>query len=397
MKKIAKMSLVAAVAVAGFSTTASAGALEDAIKNTSILGYATYRYDDRSIDNTNFTDTKGKTLEDGTVVADGNEDDYNNTTNNKHKIAVGLISKINDDLSYTYVGAVTGTSDTTSEGVDYMGGNFYTVYSYFTYTGINNLTINVGQQTINTPQTDTYDDIGQTQEGTGITAVANVGPVTLVGGFMNQTKLSGEGVDVATGAEDLAVVAVMTKLGGVALDANFIDLKDFAESYTFGAKTSLDLGGVSLSPYARYTSLELDSGEEQALYYVGTKLKAGAFGANVSYTATGKDGGLVAFDDDAEAVNQGWALNLNTLDVEGDMIKLNASYAITSSISAAINHNMMNNDTTDLDSDETYGQLTWKPSKNFYAYARYGVVNQENAGAADTEAQRGRLHFTYMF
>jgi hypothetical protein len=388
MKKIAKMSLVAAVAVAGL-TNANAGALEDAIKNTSILGYATYRYDDRTIDNKDFADTN----------ADGNEDSYSNTTNNKHKIAVGLISKISDDLSYTYVGAVTGTSDTTSQGVDYMGGNFYSVYSYFTYTGINNLTINVGQQTINTPQTDTYDDIGATQEGTGITAAANIGPVTLVGGFMNQTKLSGDGVNVATGAEDLAVVAVMTKLGGVALDANFIDLKDFAESYTFGAKTSLDLGGVSLSPYARYTSLELDSGAKQALYYVGTKLKAGAFGANVSYTATGKDGGLVAFDDDAEAVNQGWALNLNTLNNTGDMIKLNASYAITSSVSAAINHNMMTNDTgtTDLDSDETYGQLTWKPSKNFYAYARYGVVNQENVGAADTESQRGRLHFTYMF
>jgi hypothetical protein len=44
MKKFAKMSLAAAVAVAGLSTTASAGALEDAIKGVQISGQVTAGY-----------------------------------------------------------------------------------------------------------------------------------------------------------------------------------------------------------------------------------------------------------------------------------------------------------------------------------------------------------------
>jgi ACT domain-containing protein len=45
MKKIAKLSLVAAVAVAGF-TTANAQPLEEAIKNVDVSGSVVYRYND---------------------------------------------------------------------------------------------------------------------------------------------------------------------------------------------------------------------------------------------------------------------------------------------------------------------------------------------------------------
>ena len=45
MKKIAKLSLVAAVAVAGL-TTANAQQLEDAIKKVEVSGSVVYRYND---------------------------------------------------------------------------------------------------------------------------------------------------------------------------------------------------------------------------------------------------------------------------------------------------------------------------------------------------------------
>ena len=44
MRKISKLSLVAAVAVAGFST-ANAQPLEEAIKNVDVSGSVVYRYD----------------------------------------------------------------------------------------------------------------------------------------------------------------------------------------------------------------------------------------------------------------------------------------------------------------------------------------------------------------
>ena len=49
MRKISKLSLVAAVAVAGFST-ANAQPLEEAIKNVEVSGSVVYRYNDYSND-----------------------------------------------------------------------------------------------------------------------------------------------------------------------------------------------------------------------------------------------------------------------------------------------------------------------------------------------------------
>ena len=56
MKKIAKLSLVAAVAVAGF-TTANAQPLEEAIKNVDVSGSVVYRYNDYDNNNTTGVDS----------------------------------------------------------------------------------------------------------------------------------------------------------------------------------------------------------------------------------------------------------------------------------------------------------------------------------------------------
>ena len=57
MKKIAKLSLVAAVAVAGL-TTANAQPLEEAIKNVDVSGSVVYRYD--NFDDDKFSHYKDK-------------------------------------------------------------------------------------------------------------------------------------------------------------------------------------------------------------------------------------------------------------------------------------------------------------------------------------------------
>ena len=68
MKKIVKMSLVAAVAVAGL-TAANAKPLEEAIKNVDVSGTVVYRYEDRSFKSTN----------DDTATGNKNNDvNYNN-------------------------------------------------------------------------------------------------------------------------------------------------------------------------------------------------------------------------------------------------------------------------------------------------------------------------------
>ena len=407
MKKFVKLSLAAAVASTGF-VSANAGALEEAVKNTTIGGYATYRYDDRTLDN------------DGTAG-------YNNDATNNHKIVVALTSKVNDDVSYTYAGAVITSENATSDGsgVDYMDGNMHSVYSFFTYTGLDNVTVNIGQQTIDTPQTDTYDDITGTQEGTGITAATSFAGINVTAGFMNSTNLGDDKfgsftasgstgyatlndtqkkalnteIDNAISSADLYVVQANTKLGPIAVDANYLKLKDVADSFTVGASTSFALdNGIKISPYARYTSFEMDKevvdtlgvNKDNSLWFVGAKVKAGAISGNVSYSETDQDGGLVAADNDAVAANQGWGTVINGI-ADAELIKLNVAYALSPKYSIALNHNMQ--EVVDVETDETYGQLTWKLSKNFSAYTRYGVVEQEN-GDKD---QRGRIHMTYKF
>lgn len=382
MKKIAKMSLVAAVAVAGL-TNANAGALEDAIKNTSILGYATFRYDDR-------------TRDESTGSNDG--------THNNHKIAVGLVSKITDDISYTFVGAVTDSEDTTSgNGVNYMNGGFYSVYSNFTYTGFQNTSIILGQQGLNTPQTVVYDTIAGTQEGTGIAAVTTLGPVTVVAGFMNNTNLSGgdkapaAALGVTAGTldnADLYILQASAKFAGVALDATYLDSEDLFETYSIGAKGSIDLDMVKLSPYARYTNLEADAATtDNELWYVGTKFKAGIVGGNIGYGETGKDGGLVAVDNDAEAAFQGWGTVINGL-ADASILKTNLNVDVMSGVNFALNYNdqKVDSDST-KDASEIYGQLTYKPAKNIMAYLRYGQVDYDGSN----DGQRGRIHVQYTF
>ena len=73
MRKISKISLVAAVAVAGFST-ANAQPLEEAIKNVDVSGSVVYRYN-------NYDNSVGTKQQ---------------SENNNYKIGLNLSSKVTD-------------------------------------------------------------------------------------------------------------------------------------------------------------------------------------------------------------------------------------------------------------------------------------------------------------
>ena len=82
MKKIAKISLVAAVAVAGL-TTANAQPLEEAIKNVDVNGSVVYRYNDYS-----------NNIAPGTGATDSA------SQSNNYKVGLNLSSKVNDDVKF---------------------------------------------------------------------------------------------------------------------------------------------------------------------------------------------------------------------------------------------------------------------------------------------------------
>ena len=192
MRKISKISLVAAVAVAGFST-ANAQPLEEAIKNVDVSGSVVYRYDNFH----NEEKLPSSTRTDG------------DSGKNNYKIGLNLSSKVNDYVKFNsrfivgskdnggFASLNAGKEDTTinangsranTRGADGQA-DVSLSNAYFGLTAIPNTVVNIGKQGLTTPYTVAVDINGNEQTGTGILALSNVGPVTFGAGYFNNTNL----------------------------------------------------------------------------------------------------------------------------------------------------------------------------------------------------------------
>lgn len=412
--KIAKLSLVAAVAVAGLST-ANAQPLEEAIKNVDVNGSVVYRYNDYK-NNSN--------------VGDQSKD----VTNNNYKVALGLASKVNDDLKFNsrfLVASETGDFGTlnTTEGGD---GNVDVTLSHanFGYTGIKNTTVTVGKQGLTTPWTVALDSDGNEQTGTGILALSSVGPVTLAGAYFNQTNLgtSGNGLpktvptfdgtnqaaidtanttNNATGSSDIATVGAIYTIAPVTLDAWYLDMKETFTTYTVGAKVATEASGIKLGADARYASLDLDASDlKNDMSKLVLTADAGLIDGKLAYAMTNKEGGLTALDNDATTTLLGWNLTSNSK-ADADYWQAVLGFDILSNLNLSANYGNLQyiekaNSTTDIEEEEVYAQLLYKMGKNLNTYARYGTFTKETTVAGtptveNNDDTRGRLQVEYTF
>ena len=408
MKKIAKLSLVAAVAVVGF-TSANATPLEEAIKGVETSGSVVYRYNNYDNDVT-------------TPTSDNDAD-------NNYKIGLNLASKINEDVKLNtrfIVGSETtgsfATMDTANadEQADVSLSNVY-----FGYTGIQNTTVNVGKQGLTTPWTVAIDSDGNEQNGTGILALSTVGPVTLAGAYFNQhnvdastdAKVSNIGslnsgtplVGVLKGDESIATVGAIAPVGPVTFDAWYLDLQETFDSYTVGAKSSLDFSGVTLGLDARYASLTLDDSVANALSVddansiakIMLTAKMGIVSAKVLYAMTDEDGGLTALDNDAVTTVNGWSTTVNGK-ADADYWQTSLGLDILSNLNLSANYNNLqyvNASAQDLTEEELYAQLVYKMSKNLSSYVRVGTYTKDNdtTNTAVNDDTRGRVQVEYTF
>ena len=408
MKKIAKLSLVAAVAVVGF-TSANATPLEEAIKGVETSGSVVYRYNNYDNDVT-------------TPTSDNDAD-------NNYKIGLNLASKINEDVKLNtrfIVGSETtgsfATMDTANadEQADVSLSNVY-----FGYTGIQNTTVNVGKQGLTTPWTVAIDSDGNEQNGTGILALSTVGPVTLAGAYFNQhnvdastdAKVSNIGLlnsgtplaGVLKGDESIATVGAIAPVGPVTFDAWYLDLQETFDSYTVGAKSSLDFSGVTLGLDARYASLTLDDSVANALSVddansiakIMLTAKMGIVSAKVLYAMTDEDGGLTALDNDAVTTVNGWSTTVNGK-ADADYWQTSLGLDILSNLNLSANYNNLqyvNASAQDLTEEELYAQLVYKMSKNLSSYVRVGTYTKDNdtTNTAVNDDTRGRVQVEYTF
>jgi hypothetical protein len=409
MKKIAKLSLVAAVAVLGF-TSANAQSLEEAIKNVETSGSVVYRYNDYK-NNANGQDTT------------------KDVNTNNYKVALNLSSKVNEDVKFNsrfLVASETGDFGSLkySDGGDQNVGVTLS-HANFGYTGIKNTTVNVGKQGLATPWTVALDSDGNEQTGTGILALSTVGPVTLAGAYFNQTNLgtSGNGLPVsastvapivteeeadasnnATGSSDIATVGAIAAVGPVTLDAWYLDMNDTLDSYTIGAKSALDLSDVKVGIDARWASLDLDNNNnKQEMGKLVLTADAGLVDAKLAYAMTGNEGGLTALDNDAVTTLLGWNLALNGK-TDADYVQAVLGFDVLSNLNLSANYGNLQyitTTTTDVEEEEVYAQLLYKMSKNLSTYVRYGTYTKDvtvsGVNTTKNDDTRGRLQVEYTF
>lgn len=385
MKKFAKMSLVAAVAVAGLTSTASAKDLSQALENVDVSGSVVYRYNDYAPDDRNA----------------GGKD----TTSNNYKAVVNIKAPINDDLALNaslIAGADNNglvSSDTTTDADSNIDVKLSKVN--FAYTGISHTTLLLGKQGIVTPFTMASDSDGNEQTGTGLIANVNYKMLTVSGGYFNQTNLEDSndiGLTADFDATDLYTVGLGANVGPVAIDAWYLGLNDVMDAYTVGAMYANNFSGVKIKLDARYTYNDISDKTmnptdlDNSMWKVGAKANYSIFGAGVAYGQTNDEGGSVTLDNDSTAGMNGWNTNLNDVR-DAYMLKTNVNVQALKQLNVAVNYNEVDSDYNNADdASETYLQLTWTPSKNFYTYVRYGQLTEN-----DIDSNVGRLQVQYSF
>ena len=398
MKKIAKLSLVAAVAVAGF-TSANAQSLEEAIKGVETSGSVVYRYNQNGNDANNAAVT--------------NDD----TATNNYKVGLNLSSKVNEDVKFNSRFLVADMAnaanfaplDSSTSGDANV--NTQLSQANFAYTGLKNTTVTVGKQGLATPYTTAVMIDENEQNGTGIMALSTVGPVTLGAAYFNQTNLDSSG-DIAStlntlspngnaGSQDIAAIAAIATFAPVTIDAWYLDLSDTFDTYTVGAKSEFDLSGVKLGVDARYASLDADELDtDNNIAKIALTAKAGIVNAKVAYATTDEEGGVTGLDSDAVTVLKGW--NLHTLGkADADYWQAVAGVDILSNLNLSANYGNLQYvaSNADMEEEEVYGQLTYKMSKNLSTYVRYGTYTKENTttDVQSIDATGGRLQVAYTF
>ena len=366
MKKIAKLSLVAAVAVAGL-TNVNAASLEESIKGVDVSGQFRFRAQD--------------------VTNGGDTSDV--------EIEVGVKVPVTETVSAVFKLDFAGDKSDTNVTEDSLDIEDY----YFAYNE-GNVTVQAGQQDIPGRMTDGH-------QGDGIVALYNLGQATVgAAAFMNH--------DIAGVTGDRALSAIaMGNFGPVSLLGQYTDVEDVAGAYNLKADASIEMFKFGVE----YTALDLDDAittvndDDRSTFKAYVAAKAGIVSGTFTYAKTG-DNGSGSLDNvtmsETETPSEYLLWNLGTAanatgtadgigrNADMELFAIDASVKVTDKISlraayAGGEHgNGANNDVY-----EALGQISYKVSKNLNTYVRY--ADFDNSNASDDNEQRARVEVKYTF
>jgi hypothetical protein len=405
MKKFAKLSLVAAVAVAGLSTSASAVALEEAIKGVDVSGYVRYRMTNKD-DNTATT---------------------NDNTLNEYKIWTNVKVPVNENVKANVGFLVLGTtgdetSDTLNDSMQDSEGKNYgdsdtsvevkVKNANFTYT-VGKTSVTVGKQSLAaTPVTNDA-------AGTGALAVSTMGNVTGIAGYFvnsqatilgsNDVDLTGsmadaDKLDLKDGghaADDIATVAAIASMGPVNAQAWYFKVEDVLDSLVF---TQVDAKFGPASVMAQYAVSEtVDALGNLDGSFTGVKASVDLGMAKVcaGYTTRGDlaDKAPVTLEDDAAYIDAGEQTDNAEMTSGKDTMFLKASTTIGKIGLGAeyISSEQEVANASDTEVTETILRASYAMSKNFNVSTYYSMMETDVAGTATADSDQARLEVKYSF
>ena len=371
MTKMIKLSLVAAVAVAGLTTTASAVNLEDAIKGVQVSGFVLYR--------------ANKTMENGTALPDPQE------MSSFIKTRVVIKSPVNDTTTAKIV-----VADDKGTGTRLGEANFIIKTS--------GATLIAGRQAIPTPFMD-----GSDQKGDGLVALIPAGGVTIAAGYF-YAPLSAD--------NDLMALGAIGKAGTVSYQAWYASLDNETQDGK-GADTKTGLGQTltALMLNAKVAGLNVevvtatsssDAATSSAFYFkdqsqsrVVVSGKANKLAYRAGVVVTGKDGGDVRALGKAGAADSDAKVNFSSAELDASgvadatLIHLGVNMPIANKLSGDLSYtggSVAKNAAGKDSVVETTAVLKYASSKNFYISGRYTTGDVYGADFTKT-----RIEMKYTF
>ncbi|QKJ21726.1 porin [Poseidonibacter lekithochrous] len=375
MKKIAKLSLVTAVAVAGL-TNVNAASLEEAIKGVDVSGQFRFRFQEKNVDG----ETTGAST--------------NNETNSDVEVEIGVKVPVNDKVTAVFkIDNAGNHKDNSPSGKGDVEIEDY----YFSYAD-GALTVNAGQQNIPGRLTDGA-------QGDGMVALYNLGAATV-----GAAAFANHNVDLSAisynGSQAVYSVIAMGNVGPVSLLGQYATVEDTVDTFGIKADASIEMIKAGIE----YTESELDSKtgvaaaslDDRSTLKAYVSGKAGIVSAKLTYAQTG-DNGSGAIDSQAnsdglESASEFLLWNLgssNRADLE--LFALDASVALTDKVSLRAAYAAgEQGKAAGKDVEEILGQVTYKMSKNLTSYVRYAEYDS-NATSDNADGQRGRVEVKYSF
>lgn len=360
--KLSKLSLAAIVALGAFTTTASAGSLEEAIKGVDLKGFVRLRIYNQS----------------------------DEATDERYRFSAPFtfVSPVADNLTAGFtVRAESNTFNGDASGVNSNNTNFGMAKAWFKYA-TPDYSVRMGRFELGTPWTDP-----------GYAGNRGDGLLAFYTGVQNVTLAAGHFVNTNTGLQDdesLSVAAAIASMGPVTGQLWAASQSNLFDSSIFG-QVDAKFGEFKVAGQFNVLTLaDVAAGVEDTGTFYGIKAGYAPEGMKfcVGYTANDDDQGIYQLSGDSSAMfkagkqlyyEYGNAAGAKTFFVTADAtfgkFGVGAGYIDSSDIATDGN-----------DGSEFYGQVSYKYAKNFNTALYYSAMDYDSGDNDEIRAE-----FKYSF